>query len=161
MLQMTHYITRKSKINNLKKRHWVQTCGMLRSKLREMAPDPQPTSRHRKSVVCDSPRINRRSSRTRLTSSYTHTNQQVQMEINVFKHTVSVYPKSHVYLKSWKSSLLQKRHVLTRSLKFFTSVSGRGMNTGGFIFRVRSLKSHSSITYCTGILKKTHIDKGQ
>lgn len=47
-------------------------------------------------------------------------------------------------------------HTLTRSLKFFTSVSGRGINTGGFIFKVRSLKSHSSITYCTGILKKTH-----
>lgn len=38
-----------------------------------------------------------------------------------------------------------------------TSVSGLGMNTGGLIFSVRSLKSHSSITYCTGILHKTHV----
>lgn len=35
-----------------------------------------------------------------------------------------------------------------------TSVSGRGINTGGFICKTRSLKSHSSITYCTGILEE-------
>lgn len=104
MLQMTCYITQKSKINNQEK-DTVQTCGMLRSKLREMAPDPQPTSRPRKSVLCDSPCINRRSSRTRLTSSQMHTNQRVQAEINVFKHTVCVYPKSHIYLKSTLSLL--------------------------------------------------------
>lgn len=45
------------------------------------------------------------------------------------------------------------------SLRFLclTSVSGLGMKTGGLIFRVRSLKSHSPITYCTGILQtQTH-----
>ena len=30
------------------------------------------------------------------------------------------------------------------------SVSGRGMKTGGLIFRVSSKKSHSLIMYCTG-----------
>jgi len=38
-----------------------------------------------------------------------------------------------------------------------TSVSGLGMKTGGLILSVKSRKSHSSITYCTGILKpNTH-----
>lgn len=36
-----------------------------------------------------------------------------------------------------------------------TSVSGLGINTGGFISSVSSRKSHSPITYCTGILKCT------
>lgn len=36
-----------------------------------------------------------------------------------------------------------------------TSVSGLGMKTGGLIFSVRSLNSHSSITYCTGILDQS------
>lgn len=35
-----------------------------------------------------------------------------------------------------------------------TSVSGRGINTGGLIFSVRSWKSHSPSTYCTGILQQ-------
>lgn len=38
---------------------------------------------------------------------------------------------------------------------FLTSVSGLGMNTGGLSFSVRSLKSHSSMMYCTGILHIT------
>lgn len=88
------------------------TCGMLCSKLSEMAPDPHPTSRHRKSVPYESPRINRRSSRTRPTSScknahtaYAHETQCAQTEIRVFKHTVCVYTKSDIHLKSIYSLL--------------------------------------------------------
>ena len=46
--------------------------------------------------------------------------------------------------------------MCSRIFPSLTSVSGLGMKTGGLILRVKSRKSHSSITYCTGILRNTH-----
>lgn len=102
------------------------TWGRLFNRLREMAPEPQPTSRQvgwAAALCC-------RSWRTRSTNSYQ-------------KKTIIIIT-GVISLCRWRSISLFFPHQ--------TSVSGLGMNTGGLIFRVRSLKSHSSITYCTGIL---------
>lgn len=98
-----------------------------------MAPEPHPTSKH---VCWESPPILGsfiKSVSTSSTSSCT----KVQR-----KHcSGSVFTNYYMYV-----CLL---------FILWTSVSGLGMNTGGLIFSVRSLKSHSPITYCTGILQQT------
>uniref|UniRef100_A0A182M0Q0 Histone-lysine N-methyltransferase eggless n=1 Tax=Anopheles culicifacies TaxID=139723 RepID=A0A182M0Q0_9DIPT len=43
-----------------------------------------------------------------------------------------------------------------RLLSTSSSVSGRGINTGGIIFSVRSRKSHSRTIYCIGMRAKRH-----
>lgn len=111
------------------------TWGRLFSRLREMAPEPHPTSKH---VRWESPAIPGffiKSVSTSSTSSCT----------NVQRKQCCGYD-------------FTKYYALCVCACFFlcwTSVSGLGMNTGGLIFSVRSLKSHSSITYCTGILHQT------
>lgn len=61
----------------------------------------------------------------------------------------------HQFLRPLKTVRLQLMTVFLMCPVQKTSVSGLGMKTGGLIFSVRSLNSHSSITYCTGILDQS------
>lgn len=115
------------------------TWGRLFRRLREMAPEPHPTSKHVNWASVPSP--------VRVFPSKSVNTSSTNSFINTHRGCSSGY-RCLVIIKQMHSYKL-----------FFyctTSVSGLGMNTGGLIFKVKSLKSHSSITYCTGILPKTH-----